>query len=91
MLLPDLQLRSATAARSRRGAAGKDHDKGAAEDLQKQGQLIKALFGALYTLAKEKMNDSARMAYLTIGVDFLLICCLFLMPEYPWAADAHNP
>jgi len=52
---------------------------------------MKALFGALYTLAKEKMNDSARMAYLTIGVDFILICLLFLMPEYPWAADEHNP
>jgi hypothetical protein len=76
----------------RRGGPGKaDHGKAAAEDLQQQDQLKKALFGALYTLAKEKINDGPRMAYLTIMVDFMLICCLFLMPEYPWAADAHHP
>jgi hypothetical protein len=70
---------------------GKDHGKGEAEELQQKEQLMKALFGALYTLAKEKINDSAKMAYLTIFVDFFLICFLFLMPEYPWAADEHHP
>jgi hypothetical protein len=75
----------------RRGGGGKEHGKGGAEEIQQEEQLQKALFGALYTLAKEKINDSARMAYLTIFVDFILIFCLFLMPEYPWAADEHHP
>lgn len=61
------------------------------EELQQQDSVRKALFGALYTLAKEKINDTPRMAYLTIFVDFILIVCLFLFPEYPWAADEHNP
>jgi hypothetical protein len=74
-----------------RSGPGKDGGKATAEELPQQQQLKKALFGALYTLAKEKINDTARMAYLTIMVDFMLICCLFLMPEYPWAADAHHP
>ena len=49
--------------------------------------LLTALFGALFTLAKEKINDSAKVAIFSILVDFLLITLLFLMPEYPWAAD----
>ena len=61
------------------------------EELQQQEQLKKALFGALYTLAKEKINDTARIAYFSIFVDFILICCLFLMPEYPWAIDVNSP
>lgn len=56
--------------------------------LESQNQtLLTALFGALYTLAKEKISDSARIAMLTIGIDFILIVLLFLMPEFPWAAD----
>lgn len=46
--------------------------------------LLTALFGALYTLAKEKINDSANVAMLAIWVDFLMIFTLLLMPEYPW-------
>ena len=77
--------------RELRGDGGKEHGKGAAEELQQNQQMKKALFGALYTLAKEKISDSAKMAYLTIFIDFILICCLFLMPEYPWAANPHHP
>lgn len=49
--------------------------------------LLTALFGALYTLAKEKINDSANVAMLAIWVDFLMIFTLILMPEYPWEVD----
>lgn len=46
-----------------------------------------ALFGALYTLAKEKINDTAGVAMLAIWVDFLMIFTLILEPEYPWAVN----
>jgi hypothetical protein len=49
--------------------------------------LLTALFGALYTLAKEKINDTPSVAMLAIWVDFLMIFTLLLMPEYPWAVD----
>jgi hypothetical protein len=49
--------------------------------------LLTALFGALYTLAKEKINDTAQIAMLAIWVDFLMIFTLLLMPEYPWEVD----
>lgn len=52
-----------------------------------QPGLLTALFGALYTLAKEKINDSANVAMLAIWVDFLMIFTLILMPEYPWKVD----
>lgn len=73
------------------GAGGGKDGHGGVEDVQQQQQLKKALFGALYTLAKEKINDSARMAYLAIGVDFILILGLFMMPEFPWSIDEHSP
>ncbi len=45
----------------------------------------------LFTLAKEKLNDSARMAVATVIVDFLLILAIFINLEYPWAVDPKNP
>ncbi|GAX73194.1 hypothetical protein CEUSTIGMA_g647.t1 [Chlamydomonas eustigma] len=48
---------------------------------------IKALFGALYTLAKEKFSDSAKVAILNVVVDFALIVVIFLHLEYPWAVN----
>jgi hypothetical protein len=48
------------------------------------------LFGALYTLAKEKINDTASIAMLAIWVDFLFIFTLLLMPEYPWVVDVKS-
>lgn len=60
------------------------------QGLDNQGQnLLTALFGALYTLAKEKINDTASIAMLAIWVDFLLIFTLILMPEYPWKVDKY--
>lgn len=59
------------------------------QGLDNQGQsLLTALFGALYTLAKEKINDTASIAMLAIWIDFLLIFTLLLMPEYPWAVNS---
>jgi hypothetical protein len=52
--------------------------------------LLTALFGALYTLAKEKINDTASIAMLAIWVDFLFIFTLLLMPEYPWVVDVKS-
>lgn len=69
------------------GGGGKD----AAEELGQQEQFKKALFGALYTLAKEKINDTATIAYIAILVDFFLIFFLFIMPEYPWSAPETHP
>lgn len=55
-----------------------------------QGGFTKALFGALYTLAKEKFSDSAKVALLNVLVDFILIVVIFLHLEYPWAVDADS-
>jgi len=67
------------------------HEKGKAEGLDVQEQpLMTALFGVLYTLAKEKINDSARIAILNILIDFILIVLLFITPHYPWAASADS-
>lgn len=51
---------------------------------------MKALFGALYTLAKEKVTDSPQVAMVNVIVDFVLILVIFLHLEYPWAVDASN-
>ena len=51
---------------------------------------IKALFGALYTLAKEKVTDSNWVAMVNVIVDFILILVIFLHLEYPWAIDPDN-
>jgi len=46
------------------------------------------LFGVLYTLAKEKINDSKKVAIITLVVDFLLVAVLFFSPlHFPWAVD----
>ncbi|GIL79405.1 hypothetical protein Vretimale_18290 [Volvox reticuliferus] len=49
-----------------------------------------ALFGVLFTLAKEKYSDSWKVAILTVIVDFLLILAIMFNLEYPWAVDPHN-
>lgn len=46
-----------------------------------------ALFGVLYTLAKEKINDSASVALFSILIDFVLIVLLFITPHYQWAMN----
>eukprot|EP00198_Chlamydomonas_reinhardtii_P011170 XP_001700507.1 predicted protein [Chlamydomonas reinhardtii] len=46
---------------------------------------------ALFTLAKEKISDSWKVAVLTVVVDFLLILAIMLNLEYPWAVDPTNP
>jgi hypothetical protein len=46
-----------------------------------------ALFGVLYTLAKEKINDSAGVALFSILIDFVLILFLFITPHYQWAMN----
>jgi hypothetical protein len=81
------QNRADGATHNGKGAAG--GGKAISEELQ-GNQALKALFGALYTLAKEKINDTARIAYVAIAVDFLLIFFLMLLPEYPWALDARH-
>lgn len=58
-------------------------------DTGKQQRPLTALFGALYTLAKEKINDTPTVAMLALIIDFLMIFTLILMPEYPWKADPH--
>jgi hypothetical protein len=52
-----------------------------------QEGITKALFGALYTLAKEKFSDSAKVALLNVFVDFVLILVIFLHLEFPWAVN----
>ncbi|KXZ48338.1 hypothetical protein GPECTOR_28g744 [Gonium pectorale] len=71
------------------------------KDAQKNGEsvenqnannaLLTALFGVLFTLAKEKYSDSWKIAVLTVVVDFFLILAIMLNLEYPWAVDPHNP
>jgi hypothetical protein len=52
------------------------------------GPLTTAVFGVLYTLAKEKISESRAVALLSLLVDFLLIGGILLLPEYPWALPA---
>jgi hypothetical protein len=52
------------------------------------GALTTAVFGVLYTLAKEKISESRAVALLSVVVDFLLIGGILLLPEYPWALPA---
>lgn len=49
-----------------------------------------ALFGSLFTLAKEKVSNSARVAIASILIDFVLIVLLFITPHYPWAVDGNT-
>jgi hypothetical protein len=52
-----------------------------------QPPLLRGLFGTLYTLAKEKINDNLNFALATIGIDFVMVVLLFIVPEYPWALE----
>jgi hypothetical protein len=54
---------------------------------QNQQPLLLGLFGTLYTLAKEKINDSRNFALATILIDFVMVVLLFIVPEYPWALE----
>ena len=49
--------------------------------------LIVGLFGTLYTLAKEKFSDSAKVAVTTVIIDFILILVIFLNLGYPWVVN----
>ncbi|KAG2422329.1 hypothetical protein HXX76_016114 [Chlamydomonas incerta] len=69
--------------------ANKHGDKG--DNLNANNGFVVALFGALFTLAKEKISDSWKVAVLTVVVDFLLILAIMLNLEYPWAVDPTNP
>lgn len=51
----------------------------------KQQPMLLALFGTLYTLAKEKYNENVTIALATVFIDFILVTLLFIRPEYPWA------
>ena len=50
-----------------------------------------ALYGVLYTLAKEKFSDSWKFAVGTVVVEFFLIVAIFINLEYPWDTDPHSP
>lgn len=54
---------------------------------QHQQPLLRGLFGTLYTLAKEKINDNRNFAIATILIDWILVLMLFIVPEYPWALE----
>lgn len=45
------------------------------------------LYGVLYTLAKEKFSDSAKIAIANVVIDFTLIVVIFLNQEYPWVVN----
>ncbi|KAG2487286.1 hypothetical protein HYH03_014127 [Edaphochlamys debaryana] len=65
------------------------HRDGAENENQNNG-FTTALFGVLFTLAKEKYSDSWKIAVLTVVVDFLLILAIMLNLEYPWVVDPKN-
>jgi hypothetical protein len=61
----------------------KEEDPHAADALSRP--VLTALFGVLYTLAKENHSSSSVMALTSIFVDTLLVLVLFMTPEFPWA------
>jgi hypothetical protein len=70
------------------GASSSDDPKQQQQQQQqqpRQGAFTTAVFGVLYTLAKEKIADSKAVALLSVLVDFFLIGGILLLPEYPWA------
>jgi hypothetical protein len=46
-----------------------------------------ALFGVLYTMAKEKFDSSSRLAVLKIILDFIQFFLLVVRPSYGWDID----
>lgn len=50
-----------------------------------------ALYGVLYTLAKEKFSDSWKFAVGNVVVDFFLILAIMINLEYPWYTDPSTP
>ena len=62
-------------------------EKGEGVEAGQQQPLLRGLFGTLYTLAKEKINDNRNFAIATIVIDFVLVVLLFVVPEYPWALE----
>lgn len=74
----------------RRQQGGKDGHKEEGGLNDKKNAIETGLFGVLYTLAKEKVSDSAKVAMLTIFVDFFLIMAVMLTTEYPWATNTDS-
>lgn len=72
---------------NRRLVAKAEKGEGGEGGQQQQQPLLRGLFGTLYTLAKEKINDSRNFALATIIIDFILVVLLFIVPEYPWALE----
>lgn len=71
-----------------------------AEGKGKQQPTLLALFGTLYTLAKEKYSENVTIALATVLIDFVLVTLLFIRPEYPddsifykyaWYIEFHQP
>ncbi|GFR48517.1 hypothetical protein Agub_g10412 [Astrephomene gubernaculifera] len=77
----------ASDARSLAGGAGGGGDVGA-NDLLEQNQTVQAaVFGVLYTLAKEKLDTSKRFAFARLVLDFLQCFILIVNPAYGWSID----
>ncbi|GLI64845.1 hypothetical protein VaNZ11_008226 [Volvox africanus] len=75
----------ASDARSMAGGAGAG-DVG--NDLLEQNQTVQAaVFGVLYTLAKEKLDTSKRFAVARLVLDFLQCFILIVNPAYGWSID----
>ncbi|KAG2450719.1 hypothetical protein HYH02_004557 [Chlamydomonas schloesseri] len=79
----------ASDARSMAGGGGGGGDVGA-NDLLEQNQTVQAaVFGVLYTLAKEKLDTSKRFAFAKLILDFLQCFILIVNPSYGWAIDTN--
>ncbi|GLC33063.1 hypothetical protein PLESTB_000374500 [Pleodorina starrii] len=75
----------ASDARSMAGGGGGDVG---ANDLLEQNQTVQAaVFGVLYTLAKEKLDRSKRFAVARLVLDFLQCFILIVNPAYGWSID----
>ncbi|KAG2493479.1 hypothetical protein HYH03_008295 [Edaphochlamys debaryana] len=71
-----------------RSMAGGGAGEVGANDLLEQNQTIQAaVFGVLYTLAKEKLDTSKRFAFARLVLDFLQCFILIVNPTYGWEID----
>jgi hypothetical protein len=84
---PGAHATIALAASPRRLVAKAEKGEGVEGGQQQQQPLLRGLFGTLYTLAKEKINDNRNFALATIAIDFVMVVLLFIVPEYPWALE----
>ncbi|GAB4816718.1 hypothetical protein N2152v2_003764 [Parachlorella kessleri] len=65
-------------------AAGEEEGDASAELLTQQGSIQEAVFGVLYTLSKERLNEGWRFVVFAMVLDYLQLAVFFIGNNFPW-------